>query len=157
MSRDKADTLLLLISCALALAPHVAHLPLWTSLLCALLLVWRGLITFRGNRMPPQWLLLPIAAIAIASVYFSFHVFFGRDSGVAMVVLLLTLKLLEMLAKRDLFVVVLVCFFVMLNIFFYSHSIGTAALMVAALIAMLTTQLSFQYTDAMPPFAKRLR
>jgi len=157
MSRDKADTLLLLSSCALVLAPHTAHLPLWISLICAALLLWRGWITFRGNRMPPQWLLLPISAITMTGAYFSFHQFFGRDPGVAMVVLLLTLKLLEMRAKRDLFVVVLVSFFVMLTNFFYSQSIGTAVLMAAALISMLTTQLSFQYTNAIPPFAKRLR
>lgn len=157
MSRDKADTLLLLVSCALVIAPHTAHLPLWTSLACAALIMWRGWITFRGNRMPPQWLLLPISAIAMGSAYFSFHQFFGRDPGVAMVVLLLTLKLLEMHAKRDLFVVVLVSFFVMLTNFFYSQTMGTAFLMMLALIAMLTTQLSFQYTTAVPSFATRLR
>lgn len=157
MSRDKADTLLLLISCALVLAPHAMHLPIWISVLCVALLTWRGWITFRGNRMPPQWLLLPIAACALAATYSSFHHFFGREPGVAMVVLLLTLKLLEMHAKRDLFVVVLVSFFVMLTDFFYSQSIGTAVMMVAALIAMLTTQLSFQYVNAVPPIAKRLR
>lgn len=157
MSRDKADTLLLLISCALVLAPHAAHLPPWISLLGASMLLWRGWITFRGQRMPPQWLLLPIALAAIASAYFSYRSFFGRDSGVAMVVLLLTFKLLEMRAKRDLFVVVLVSFFVMLCNFLYSQSIGTALLMMAALISLLTTQLSFQYTGVVPSFGKRLR
>jgi transglutaminase-like putative cysteine protease len=157
MSRDKADTLLLLVSCALVLAPHAAHLPLWTSLLCASLLLWRGWITFRGNRMPPQWLLLPIAAVAMISVYFSYRAVFGRDADVAAVVLLLTLKLLEMRAKRDLFVVVLVSLFVMLTNFFYSQSMGMALLTIAALILMLTTQLSFQYVDTVPPLAQRLR
>ena len=157
MSRDKADTLLLLTSCALVLAPHTMHLPIWISLLCAALLSWRGWITFRGNRMPPQWLLLPIAACALGASYLSYHQFFGREPGVAMVVLLLTLKLLEMHAKRDLFVVILVSFFVMLTDFFYSQSIGTALLMIAALIATLTTQLSFQYVNSVPPFAARVR
>jgi transglutaminase-like putative cysteine protease len=157
MSRDKADTLLLLISCTLVLVPHTAHLPLWAALFGAILLLWRGWITFRGHRMPPQWLLLPISVGAIVSIYFSYHTFFGRDSGVAMVVLLLILKLLEMRAKRDLFVVVLVSFFVMLTNFFYSQSIGTGLLMVAALISMLTTQLSFQYTESVPSFMTRLR
>ena len=31
ISRDKADTLLLLASCLLVLAPHAAHLPTWVS------------------------------------------------------------------------------------------------------------------------------
>jgi transglutaminase-like putative cysteine protease len=74
-----------------------------------------------------------------------------------MLVLLLALKLLEMRAKRDLFVVLFLSFFLMLTNFFYSQGIVTALMMVAAIIALLTAQLSFQYTGVVPPFKKRLR
>ncbi|MBC7501596.1 MAG: DUF3488 domain-containing protein [Herminiimonas sp.] len=157
MSRDKADALLLIISCALVLAPHAAHLPLWTTFASTAILAWRGWVTFRGNRMPPRWLLLPITALAMAGVYWNFKTFFGRDSGVAMLVLLLVFKLLEMHAKRDLFVVVYVSFFLMLTNFFYSQSILTAVMMIAAVFAILTTQLSFQFTGAVPSLLQRLR
>ena len=86
LARDKADTLLLLIACALVLAPHAAHLPLWTSLACSALLLWRGWITFSGSRMPPRWLLLPVAIIAMASVYAEYRTFLGREAGVTMLV-----------------------------------------------------------------------
>ncbi|CAL62685.1 Conserved hypothetical protein, putative transglutaminase [Herminiimonas arsenicoxydans] len=157
MSRDKADTLLLLFACGLVLAPHALHLPLWITGLGMALMLWRGWITFRGNRMPPRWLLLPIAVAAMAGVYLSFKMFFGQDAGVAMLVLLLTFKLLEMHAGRDLFVVVFLSFFLLLTNFFYSQTIVTALLMSAAVIAILTAQLSFQYTGAVPPLRKRLR
>lgn len=157
MSRDKADTLLLLAACALVLLPHMSHLPAWIFPACAALLAWRGWVTFRGNRMPPRWVLLPIAALAMAAVLATFKTFFGRDAGVAMLSLLLTLKLLEMHAKRDLFVVIFLSFFLILASFFYSQSIGTALMTIAAVIAILTTQLSFQYTGIVPPLTKRLR
>jgi transglutaminase-like putative cysteine protease len=157
MSRAKADTLLLLFACALILAPHALHLPLWITGLCLALMAWRGWITFRGNRMPPRWLLLPIALLAMAGVYLTFKTFFGQETGVAMLVLLLTFKLLEMHAGRDLFVVVFLSFFLLLTTFFYSQTIATALLMIAAVITMLTAQLSFQYTEAVPPLRKRLR
>ena len=54
---------------------------IFTVALSALLL-WRGWITFRGNRMPPRWLLLPIAALAMAGVYWNYKTFFGREVGV---------------------------------------------------------------------------
>ena len=41
---------------------------------------------------------------------------------------LLTFKLLEMHARRDLFVVIFLCFFLLLTNFFYSQSIATANL-----------------------------
>ena len=157
MSRDKSDTLLLLFSCALVVGPHTLHMPLWISLACAAILLWRGWVTFRGLRMPPVWVLMPVALAAFGLVYLRYHMIFGREPGVAMVVLLLTLKLLEMRAKRDLFVVVLVSFFVMLTNFFYSQSMGTAVMMALALIAILTTQLSFQYTGAVPPLLQRFK
>jgi transglutaminase-like putative cysteine protease len=157
MSRDKADTLLLLLACVLVLAPQAINQPLWVTGVSIALLIWRSWITFRGNRMPPRWLLLPIAVLAMAGVYVTFKTFFGRDAGVAMLVLLLTFKLLEMRANRDLFVVVFLNFFLMLTNFFYSQGIGTAALTVAAVIVMLTAQSSFQYTGAMPSFGKRLK
>ena len=157
MSRDKADTLLLLFACMLVLAPHTAHLPLWVTGIGIALLFWRGWITFRGNRLPSRWLLLPIAAASMGGVYLNFKTILGQDAGVSMLALLLIFKLLEMHARRDLFVVVFLGFFLMLANFFYSQSIATAVLMIAAVVVMLTAQLSFQYTGAVPPLAKRLR
>ncbi|WP_151637018.1 transglutaminase TgpA family protein [Noviherbaspirillum aerium] len=157
MSREKADTLLLIGTCVLVLLPHAAHLPAWIMPGCLLLLFWRGWLTFRGSRMPPRWLLLPIAIAAMAGVYWSHGTFFGRDAGVAMLSLLLTLKLLEMHAKRDLFIVLFLSFFLILASFFYSQSIGTALMTIAAVVAILTTQVSFQYTGIVPPLRKRLR
>jgi len=157
MSRDKSDTLLLLFGCLLVLAPHAGHLPLGATLLCALLLAWRGWITLRGNRLPSHWLLLPLAAVTMAGVWLHHRTLFGRDAGVTMLVLLLAFKLLEMRARRDLFVVLFLSYFVLLTNFFYSQSIATALWMTAALVALLVAQISFQHTGAVPPLARRLR
>jgi len=156
LARDKADTLLLLAACAVVLMPHAAHLPWWTALTCGLLLLWRGWITFNGNRMPGRWLLLPIASLTMLGVYWTNKTLLGREAGVSMLVLLLTLKLLEMRARRDFFVVVFLGFFLLLTNLFYSQGIGTALLMIAAVILMLTAQLSFQYANAAPPLKRRL-
>jgi protein-glutamine gamma-glutamyltransferase len=157
MSRAKSDTLLLLATCTLVLLPHLGHLPAWAIPVCTALLAWRGWITFRGNRMPPRWLLVSIAAFAMGAVFATYKTFFGREAGVTMLTLLLALKLLEMHAKRDLFVALFLSFFLILASFFYSQSIGTALVTVVAVVAILTTQLSFQYTGAVPPLQKRLR
>ena len=118
LSRDKADTLLLLGTAVLVLAPHTLHLPLWVSLLCGATLAWRAAITLRGKRMPPALLLLPVAVAAMAGVQFSYQTLLGKDAGVAMLVLLVAFKMLEMHARRDLFVVIFLCFFLVLTNFF---------------------------------------
>jgi transglutaminase-like putative cysteine protease len=156
MSRDKQDTLLLLASTVLVLLPHTAHLPLWVTLLCGATLVWRGALTLLGRRMPANLVLVPLAVAAMAGVLQTYHTLLGRDAGVAMLVLLVAFKMLEMHARRDLFVVVFLCFFLVLTNFFYSQSIGTALLMLVSIAALLTTQLSFQLTGAVPPLRTRL-
>jgi transglutaminase-like putative cysteine protease len=155
LPRDKADTLLLLASALLVLAPHVAHLPSWVSALCALTLLWRAAITLLGKRMPPSLLLLPLAALAMFGVAQSYQTLLGRDAGVAMLVLLVAFKMLEMHARRDLFVVVFLCLFLVLTNFFYEQGIGTAVLMALSVLALLTAQLSFQFTGVVPPLRQR--
>ncbi|MFC5472708.1 transglutaminase TgpA family protein [Paraherbaspirillum soli] len=157
LTRDKSDTLLLLTACAMVLLPHFGHLPWWTSVTCAGLLAWRGWITLSGQRLPPIWLLLPLALLTMAGVYADHRTLLGRDAGVAMLVLLLTFKLLEMRARRDLFVVLLLSFFLLLTTFFYSQSVLTALMMIVTLVLILTVQLSFQYTGIVPPLRQRLR
>ena len=156
LSRDKQDTLLLIASSLLVLAPHAAHLPVWVSLLCGATLASRAAITLLGRRMPSNVLLVPIAAAAMFGVLQSYHTLLGRDAGVAMLVLLVAFKMLEMHARRDLFVVVFLCYFLVLTNFFYSQTIPTALLMLASLVALLATQLSFQLTGAVPPLRTRL-
>jgi transglutaminase-like putative cysteine protease len=157
LSRDKGDTLLLLAAASMVLAPHAGHLPWWVSATCACILLWRALITLRGTRMPPSFVLLPLAIGAMVGVFITYKTLLGREAGVAMAVLLVGFKMLEMHARRDLFVVVFVCFFLVLTNFFYSQSIFTALLMIVSIIGLLTAQLSFQFTGAMPPLGQRLK
>ncbi|MFL6672327.1 MAG: DUF3488 and DUF4129 domain-containing transglutaminase family protein [Massilia sp.] len=156
LPRDKADTLLLLASSLLVLGPHAAHLPAWVSLLCGATLAWRAAITLLGRRMPPSLLLLPIAAGAMAGVLHTYHTLLGRDAGVAMLVMLVAFKMLEMHARRDLYVVVFLCLFLALTNFFYSQSIGTALVMLASVVALLTSLISFQFAGSVPPLRTRL-
>jgi transglutaminase-like putative cysteine protease len=156
-TRDKADTLLLLAACLAVLAPHMLHLPLWTSALCLVTLCWRGWITLAGRRLPPVAVLLPVAAASLAMVRVEYQTLLGRNPGVAMLVLLLAFKLLEMRARRDLFVVVFLSLFIVLTNFFYSQTIPTALMMLLALVLLLAAQMSFQYTGLQPPLARRLK
>jgi transglutaminase-like putative cysteine protease len=156
LARDKADTLLLLASSLLVLAPHAVHLPAWVSLLCAATLGWRAALTLLGRRMPSSLLLMPIAGAAMAGVLHTYHTLLGRDAGVAMLVLLVAFKTLEMHARRDLYVVVFLCLFLALTNFFYSQSIGTALVMLVSVAALLATLVSFQFTGVVPPLRTRL-
>ena len=157
LSRDKSDTLLLVGGALMVLAPHFAHLPPWITGVCLATLLWRTIITVRGTRLPHVLFLLVIALGAMAGIYASFRTLLGRDAGVAMLVLLVAFKMLEMHARRDVFVVVFLGLFLVLTNFFYSQSIPTALMMIASVIVLLAALMSFQYTGSQPPLKKRLR
>jgi transglutaminase-like putative cysteine protease len=156
LTRDKSDTLLLLAAALMVLAPHFPYLPLWISALACVTLLWRAGLTWLGRRMPPVWLLVPVALASMGGVYLSYRTLLGRDAGVAMLVLLLAFKLLEMRARRDLFVVLFLSYFVLLTSFLYSQSMPAALWAAAALLVLLTAQQSFQYSGAVPPLRRRL-
>ncbi|QJE03107.1 DUF3488 domain-containing transglutaminase family protein [Massilia forsythiae] len=143
-------------SALMVLAPHAAHLPLWVTLLCGATLAWRAALTVLGRRLPPGRYLIPLAAASMAGILASYDTVLGKDAGVAMLVLLVAFKMLEMHARRDLFVVIFLCFFLVLTNFFYSQGFFTALLMLASIALLLTAQLSFQLTGAVPPLRRRL-
>jgi protein-glutamine gamma-glutamyltransferase len=157
LSRDKADTLLLMVACVAVLLPHAMNVAWWVSASCACLLAWRGWLTFTGRRLPKPIVLLPIAGLLMAAVYADFRTLLGREAGVTMLALLLTCKLLEMHAKRDLFSVIYLSFFLVLTSYFSSQTMLSAAFSLVAIMLLLTAQLSFQFTGLVPPFWQRAK
>ncbi|KAB8041507.1 transglutaminase TgpA family protein [Janthinobacterium aquaticum] len=155
LSREQGDMLLPLLAAAMALAPHVLHLPPPLSLAMACLLLWRATIIVRGQRQPSLWLLAPLALAGIAAVAASYGSVLGRDPGVAMLALLLALKSLEMRSRRDVQVVVFLSFFLLLASFFHHQGLLGAVWMLATVLALLATLLSSRYGKALPPLRQR--
>lgn len=145
LSRDKRDTLLLVFACFLVILNHFDSLYIWVSCSAIALMLWRAWLTLRGNQLPARWVLLPIAAALMAGIFWQFRSFFGRETGVAMLALLLTCKMLEMHAKRDLFVILFLSFFLLLTRFFESQSLVAAFQVAVSTIVLLLAQLSFQF------------
>jgi transglutaminase-like putative cysteine protease len=129
-----------LIACiTMVVAPHAEHLPPWISVLCILLLGWRTYLVYSGNPLPPRWLLLGISVAGVAGIYSEYRTLFGREAGVTLLILLATLKLLELRAKRDATLLVMLSCFIIITNFFYSQSIPTALYMLATLLLILAT------------------
>jgi len=129
-----------LIACLLLVsAPHADHLPLWVSAECGALLLWRAWLTHSGQPLPPRWLLLTLTLFSVAAIAISFRSLFGREVGVTLLILLSTLKLLELKAARDATVLLYLSCFIIITNFFYSQSIPTALVMLLSLLLVLAT------------------
>ena len=134
-----------LITCILLVsAPHAAHLPLWVSAVCISLLAWRAYLTYSGNPLPARWLLLGITVACVLAIAIAFRSLFGREVGVTLLVLLVTLKLLELRTVRDATILVYLSCFIIITNFFYSQSIPTALYMLFTLLVIMATWVHMQ-------------
>ena len=151
LPRDSRDTLFLLLVIAWVLLPQASNLPLWCSVLATGVLVWRGYLAINNQPLPGRWWLLGLLAITLGATLLTHRTLLGRDAGVTLLVVLLTLKTLELRARRDAFVVFFLGFFCMLSNFFYSQSLLTAASMLLGLLGLLTVLVNAHMPVGKPP------
>ena len=121
-----------LLAAALATAgPHAPHQPLWLVLLAGAALLWRALLWRRRGALPARWLLLTVMLAGVIGIALHYRTLFGRDAGVALLVLLMAGKPLEARSRRDALVVVMLGYFLLLTHYFYSQSIATGLWLLA--------------------------
>ena len=134
----------LLLCILMVIAPHSEHLPLWVSSLCAGLLLWRAWLAYSGQTLPRRWLLMLITFAGTTGIIFNFHTLFGREAGVTLLVLLATLKLMELRAARDAMVLIYLACFIIITNFFYSQSIPTALYLLVTMMVIVTAWVHLQ-------------
>jgi len=157
LPRDGRDTLFLLAVIAWILLPQLGQLPLWCSALAAGVLAWRGWLAWGARPLPGRWWLIGLLVITLAATALTYRTLIGRDAGVTLIVVLLTLKTLELRARRDAFVVFFLGFFTMLTCFFFSQSLLVAASMLVGLLGLLTALVNAHMPVGKPPLARAAR
>jgi len=156
-STDFANVAWLVASLVLVAAPHAQRLPFWLTLLSAVLMAWRLYLSARGKPLPSRWLLLPLTFAGVAGIFLSYGSIFGRDPSVAMLLMLIALKLMEMRNLRDAMLVVFLSYFLVITNFLYSQEVPTALYMMAVVFVITLTLVRFNCMAGVPPLAARLR
>jgi transglutaminase-like putative cysteine protease len=139
-----------LLSVAIATtAPHAEFLPWWLSALCAAALAGRAWLWLKNGRLPRRWLLAMVVIAGTIGIGWQYRSLFGRDPGIALLVFFMALKPMEMSARRDGLVVIMLGFFLLLTHYFHAEDIVTGAwLLVSA--TLLTATLLRMYGGAQP-------
>lgn len=147
----------LLVSLVMVAAPHSSHLPWWTIGLVTLLIAWRAYAGYAHRALPNRWLLLLVGLAATIGVFLSYRTIFGREAGVALLVVMLGLKTLEMRTLRDAMLLIFLGYFLVITNFLYSQTITTALYMLACTVFITATMIGLNYAVAEPPFRVQLR
>jgi transglutaminase-like putative cysteine protease len=147
----------LLVGLALVAAPHIERLPWWLTGLVVTLSAWRVYLGHASLPLPGRWLLILVVIGATAGVYFNYRTLFGRDAGVALLVVMLALKLLETRVLRDGMLLIFLGYFLVITNFLYSQTITTALYMLACTWVITTTMNGLHYSRREPPVIARFR
>src|SRR5690606_26247052 len=155
--RTRRDTLFLMGAVFLSAPPQFAFQPAWVSATFLLLFFWRFGLVISGRWTPRTSVRLVAAIGCAAGVYAQHHSLIGRDPGTSLLVLFLGLKLMEMQARRDLFVVIFLCFFLLLTTFFHSQSSLVATMVLLAVFALVSAMLTIQFAENEVAIGRRMR
>jgi protein-glutamine gamma-glutamyltransferase len=134
---------------ALALASHLASLPLWVTPLAMGCGIVRLVMARNGRGAPPRWVVLTLAALAIPLLLLRFHTFNGLSAGTALLAVMGGLKLLETKTKRDVYFITLIIYFVSLSALLEGDSFWLLAYLIG--VCWLTTATLLRLTSRGPP------
>ena len=127
----------ILLALAMVISPHAERLPPWVLIFAAVLGLWRLHIAQRRSSLLSKWLLFSMLGAGTAGIYLSYGVLLGRDAGVAFLVLLIGLKLMEMNSVRDAVLVLFLGYFLVITNFLYSQTM-LAGLYMLLVVLILT-------------------
>jgi transglutaminase-like putative cysteine protease len=153
----QSSLLRLLAVMALVVGPHLWRLPPWLGAAVVAIGAWRALAAWRQWRLPPQWLKVMLVLATVATVLASYPGRFGQHAGTALLVVMLLLKLLEMRSRRDVLVVVALCYFVMLTHFLFSQELWTILYLGACSVTVTAVLVEANHPGAPLPARETLR
>ncbi|AOX99030.1 DUF3488 and transglutaminase-like domain-containing protein [Jeongeupia sp. USM3] len=134
----------LIAALMMALLPHLLMLPPWLALLVAAVPLWRASLVYRGKALPPRWLRYALMLALLALVFWQFRTLIGRSGGVAMLVCLIAIKLLETRSRRDAAVLTLLGYFAGGAMFLVSQSFWMLLWALATAVALTTQLMAWQ-------------
>ncbi len=144
----------LLAALCLSLLPHLGRLPWLLILPAMLLLAWRLAFELRLARLPTRGLRWLLVGLALAATLGSYQTVLGRQAGVALLVIMLCLKLMEMQRPRDVAVVIGLNYFVVITVFLFDQSLLMGAYMLLVVILITTALVALSRPGSeRPPWA----
>ncbi len=117
----------LLMALVSVILPHVSRMPVWLTGICAMcmlgrFLIFQGRISYPSNKL--KFGIVALMAVLLLAQYG--RDIFSTDATVAVLLVGITLKLLEMQHKRDVLLVLYLGYFTIVAEFIYTQSIPIA-------------------------------
>lgn len=129
---------------------HISEIPLWAliAVVPMSILSYRRII--KDKPLPPAPLRIGLTIAAVAGIILTFHSFLGRDPGITTLILLSSLKLMELKTRKDFMFIVFMCYFIIFGNFLYDQSLLDLTFMVVAVILVTAAVLRLNHPPHEP-------
>lgn len=128
--------------------PHIIRMPFWLTGLCLFcigisVLIFQGRISHPGSKIKTAVVFMVLVAIILQYG----RDIFSTDAIVAVLIVGIALKLLEMKKRRDVMLVIYLCYFSVLAEFIYSQAIPVAIYMSFCIVIITSALMSITQTE----------
>lgn len=130
-----------------AVLPQFDRLPYWLLALVLLACLWRTPLAERRLAAPGSLLRVLILVAGMAGVYYSHRTLLGAEGGVSFLILCAVMKLLESRQQRDLFISVVLDFFVLATAFLFSTALALTLYVGLACVVIIAALLVLQQRE----------
>jgi transglutaminase-like putative cysteine protease len=146
-----ATTLLLVLGLCAAVGPHAWHLRAPVVVFFAAAAALRLLLLLRPDRLPGRWTMLLLFVSGVATVQLSYGLAPSKDAGIALLTVMLGLKLLEVRTRRDVYVTVILGWFVLVTQFLYDQGLALAAFLMLPFLIFTFLLARLHYAGPVSP------
>ncbi len=141
----------IMLSLSALLVPHIPRLPVWVVVVFLIAAIWRIQI-FVGRWSYPGWQLkLTLMLSSFAGIYLSYQSLLGLEPMVALLLTAAALKLLELVRRKDAYVLLFLGYFICVTEFLFSQGLPVV-LYSCFSITLVTTALVALHQPAVQTF-----
>lgn len=135
----------LLLSLTITFTLYSFSLENWVPSCFVVFAIWRYLIEKNNWAYPKLWLRLPLTIAAGIAILATYGSLFGRDASVALLAVMISMKLLETITKRDFIVMVVLSYFLTVNILLFTQAIWVFVGILLALTGLTACLISVSH------------
>ena len=137
----------ILLSVVISTLPHIPRLPIWFPILLLMAVTIRWLTVRRRVRPLPGFVVAFMTVFLTLVIVYVHGIGLNRELSVTILAVMTVLKVLETWRKRDAWMVVTLCYFVILTRFFYSQDILLILYLLVSVLVITHTLFVLQHND----------
>ncbi|PTQ88459.1 transglutaminase TgpA family protein [Agitococcus lubricus] len=145
----------LLAALLISFIPHIERLPWWFNALLALVILWRIPAVEQRLPLPNTWVKALMLAIGLVGIKKSYNTIFGPEAGTAFLLLCVLLKVLEVKADRDNYIVLTVALFVLASNFLFGKGLAVSVYAILGVFIIIAAYVGITNTTMKTTLAFR--